>query len=416
MVERKRFVSGDESTDSEGRDMEWLEVLQRIEAGEDRRTEFKRGLGDRSAVGRALCAFGNGDGGLIILGVDDAGAIVGVREDAEQVQERLTGFLQTGCSVPISARCGRYEDLNGWVHWIEVPRQPRGFEPLHYDGRFWIRRERSSVQPSPAELQELFNAFGFVLTEEQMIRAASMEDIDLEAFRSFLRAQGLDTDEDPQPPLEEDMRNAGLLTVSDGNLHPTLYGTMVFGRDPQNHPQTSNFFIQCAAYAGVDRASDVVSVADAKGRLEDQVMRAVGWCMSLGRREEYRGLVREDVPLIPDRAIREALVNAVIHREYAITGSTVLFEVFSDRVDVTSPGALPNHMAVASVRSGSRPRSRNESMAHAMVVARLMEKRGRGWPLMRRAMREFNGTEPELANDEREKFVRVTFRLEPDCD
>ena len=241
-----------------------------------------------------------------------------------------------------------------------------------------------------------------------------MNDMEAAAFRAFLRAQGLETEEDPQPALEEDMRNAGVLSFSEGQLRPTLYGMMVFGREPQGHPQTSNFFIQCAAYAGIDRASDVVSVADAKGRLEDQVMRAVGWCRSLGRREEYRGIVREDIPLIPDRALREALVNAVIHREYAITGSAVMLEVFSDRLDVTSPGALPNHMAVESVRSGSRPRSRNESMAHAMVVARLMEKRGRGWPLIRRAMREFNGTEPEIINEEREKFVRVTFRRDPD--
>ena len=111
------------------------DVLRRIGAGEDERTEFKRGLGDGSAVCRALCAFGNGDGGLIVLGVEDSGVIVGVRGNAERVQERLTDFLQTGCSVPISARCGRHEDPNGWVHWIEVPRQPRGFEPLHHGGR-----------------------------------------------------------------------------------------------------------------------------------------------------------------------------------------------------------------------------------------------------------------------------------------
>ena len=336
MAERKHFVFDDASTGSERSKMEWLEVLRRIEAGEDRRTEFKRGLGDLSAIGRALCAFGNGDGGLIVLGVDDAGAIVGVREDAEQVQERLTGFLQTGCNVPVSARLGRYEAPGGWVHWVEVLPQSRGFEPLHCSGRFWIRRARSSVQPSPAELQELSNNFGFVLTEEQVIRAASIKDIDFAAFRAFLRTQGLDIDGE--------------------------------------------------------------------------------WCRSLGRREDYRDIRREDVPLIPDRALREALVNAVIHREYAIAGSPVLLEVFNDRVDVMSPGALPNHMAVESVRSGSRLRSRNESMAHAMVVAGLMERRGRGWPLMRRAMREFNGTEPEIVNDEREKFVRVTFRLEEDCD
>ena len=355
------------------------------------------------------------DGGLIVLGVDDAGTIVGVRENEERVQERLTGFLQSGCSVPVSARTGRHEDPNGWVHWIEVPRQPRRFEPLHYDGRFWIRRERGSVPPSPTERQELFNDFGFVLTEEQVVRAATIEDIDHHAFGAFLRAQGLDTDEEPQPSLEEDMRNAGLLAIADGSLHPTLYGVMVFGRDPQNHPQTSSFFIQCAAYAGLDRATEVVSVADAKGRLEDQISRAMGWCRILGRKEIYRGIMRQDVPLIPDSALREALVNAVIHREYAITGSSVMFEVFSDRIDVTSPGALPNHMEVESMRAGSRLRSRNESMAHAMVVTRLMERRGRGWPLMRRTMREFNGTEPDILNEERGKFVRVTFRLDHDA-
>ena len=390
--------------------MEWLDVLRRIEAGEDERTEFKRGLGDGSAVCKALCAFGNGEGGLIVLGVENSGVIVGVRESAERVQERLTDFLQTGCSVPVSARCGRHEDPTGWVHWIEVPRQPRGFEPLHYAGRCWIRRQRSTVEPSPSERQELFNNFGFVLTEEQVIRAAGVDDIDLGAFRTFLRAQGLDADDEPQPSIEEDMRNAGILAESEGRLVPSLYGVMVFGRDPQSHPQTSSFFVQCAAYAAEDRAAKVISVADSKGRLEDQVNRSVGWFRNLGRREIYRGILREDIPLIPEQAIREALVNAVIHREYAITGSPVLFEVFSDRVDVTSPGALPNHMEAESVRAGSRPRSRNESMAHAMVVARLMERRGRGWPLMRRAMREFNETEPELVNEERGKFVRVSFR------
>lgn len=396
--------------------MEWLDVLRRIEAGEDDRTEFKREPGDLSAVGKAVCAFGNAKGGLIVLGVENSGTIVGVSENPETVQERLTDFLQTGCSVPVSARCGSHEDPKGWVHWIEVPRQPRGYEPLHHRGRFWIRRQRSSVEPSPSERQELFNHFGFVLTEEQVIRSASVEDIDFNAFGTFLRAQGIDADEQPQPSIEDDMRNAGILAESDGRLSPTLYGALVFGRDPQSHPQTSSFFIQCAAYAGEDRASDVVSVAESRGRLEDQINRSLGWFRSLGRREVYRGILREDIPLIPERALREALVNAVIHREYAITGSSVLFEVFSDRIDVTSPGTLPNHMEVESVRSGSRPRSRNESMAHAMVVARLMERRGRGWPLMWRAVHEFNGTEPELVNEENGKFVRVTFRIDPASD
>ena len=390
--------------------MEWLEVLRRIEAGEGRHTEFKRGLGDLSAVGKAMCAFANTEGGVIVLGVTDTREIVGVKEGAEKVEERLTAFLHTGCSSPVSARTGRREDPHGRVHWVEVPRQ-RGFEPLRYDGRVWIRRERSSAEPSPTELQDLYNTFGYILTEERAIQDATAEHIDAEAFRAYLQRLGFDTDEDPQPDAENDLRNRSVLVDIGGEARATLYGVLAFGKVPQRYAQTRNFRIECVAYAGDDRASDVLQVADGTGRLDEQVERAIGWFLGLGRFESYRNLVREDRHLLPRAAIREALVNAVIHRDYAITGSTTFLEVFAGRVDVTSPGALPNHMTVAQVRAGANPRARNDSMGHFMAGMGFMERRGRGWLIMRRAMQAFNGTEPELVQDERNRFVRVTFRL-----
>lgn len=307
--------------------MEWLEILKRIEEGEGPRTEFKRGPGDLSAIGKAVCAFANTEGGVVILGVEDTRKIVGVKEDTERVQERLTSFLQTGCSAPVSARAGRHRDPKGWVHWIEIPRQ-RSFEPLRYGGRVWVRRERSSVEPSPVELQELYNAFGYILTEERAIQAATPAHIDIQAFRSYLRALGLDTEDDPQPDEEDDLRNRGVLTELGDALHPTLYGVLAFGKEPQRYPQTRNFRVECVAYDGDDRSSRVLQVAEAQGRLDEQVRRAVGWFAGLGRFESYRGLIREDRVLLPQTALREALVNAVVHRDYAITGSKVLFEHF----------------------------------------------------------------------------------------
>ena len=106
--------------------MEWAEILQRIEAGEGEETEFKRGLGDLSAIGRAVCAFANTGGGVIILGVTDSQGIIGVNENADSVQERLETFLRAGCSAPVNGQCGRHEDPNGWVHWIEVAHQDDG--------------------------------------------------------------------------------------------------------------------------------------------------------------------------------------------------------------------------------------------------------------------------------------------------
>ena len=393
--------------------MQWTDILERIGAGEGQHTEFKRGLGDLKDIGRAICAFANSEGGVIILGVDDSGVVVGVKEEAERIHERITSFLQSGCSVPVSSRCGRHEDPSGWVHWIEVPRQ-RGYEPLRCSGRVWVRRERSSVEPSPTELQELYNAFGYILTEERAIQAAGVADIDHAAFRKYLHALGLETTAEPQPTTEDDLRNRGVLTEIDGALHPTLYGALAFGKEPQRFPQTASFWVECAAYAGRDRASDVLLVGEGKGRLDEQVQRAIGWVRGLGRVESYRGLVRTDSPLVPEKALREAIVNGVAHRDYAITGSKVLLEVFSDRIDVTSPGMLPNHMTVESVLAGGHPRSRNELIANYLLVTGLMEQRGRGWPVIRRAMREFNGTDAELLQDAGGKFVRVTLRFSED--
>ena len=394
--------------------MEWPEVVRRIESGENSHTEFKRGLGDFSSLGRTLCAFANGDGGLLVIGVDSSGVIGGTREDPESTQERLTSFLQNGCGSPLTAECDRYLTDAGWVHWVDVPHQRRRYEPFSYDGRFWIRPGRATAAPSPSELQQLFNCFGLILTEKQVIASATADDIDMNAFRSYMQAQGTRIEDGPQPDVESDLRNASVCDRLNGTLRPTLYGLMVFGNDPQGFPHTTSMFIQCARYGGGDQASDLLSEGESRGRLDEQIQRSMEWFRSLGRKEIYRGLHREDVPLIPEEVLREALVNAVIHRDYAIAGSQIMLKVFDDRIVVTSPGALPNHMTVEQAQMGGAPRSRNEMMANAMVVRGLMERRGRGWLAMRHAMRNFNGTKPTLENFERDRFVRATFHFEPD--
>ena len=189
--------------------MQWPDVQRRIAGGEDARTEFKWRLGDLRGVGRTVCAFANRDGGLVVIGVDDGGAVVGEGEHPETVQERLASFLQTGCGKPVTAACGRHESEGGWVHWIDVYRHQRGYEPFSCDGRFWIRRGRSTGAPSPSELQELLNTFGLVLTEKQIIPSATVDDIDFGAVRAFMRAQGLDPDEAPQPAREDDQARRG---------------------------------------------------------------------------------------------------------------------------------------------------------------------------------------------------------------
>ena len=264
--------------------MDWADVQVRIAGGENTHTEFKHIL-ELCQVGRSLCAFGNTEGGVLVLGVDNTGSIVGLRGDATAARERLANFFHNGCNAPVRASCHHEETPQGTVVWVEVPRQ-RGLEPLCYEERVWVRRDRITAEPSPMELQELYNAFGYVLTEEQTIPNATLDDIDAQLFRRHLARQGLDLT-DPQPSLADDLRNFGVAAEFDGALHPTLFGLLGFGKQPQSFPPTGNFWINCVAYAGVDQAADITSAGEARGRLDEQVANAVGWARAFGHREEY---------------------------------------------------------------------------------------------------------------------------------
>ncbi len=389
--------------------LQWEQVLERVHRGEDEGTEFKRWEAFPDKVAAAVCALANSDGGLIVLGVDDSGEIVGVPEDPERVREKLTSLLESGLSVPVGAFLGDHLMPAGRVHWLEV-RRYHGPEPLRRGKRVLIRRGRASVEPSPAELQELYNKFGFVLTEEQIVPGTSPSDVDLAVFHDFLERQGFDPDEDLRVDWVRDLANRGVVRIEGGEPRLTLYGLLCFGRQPQMFSPTRSTWLEMVAYQGTDRAADVLLHGEARGRVDEQVERALGWIKALGQRETYDELRRHDHPIVPPRALREGLVNAVVHRDYAILGSKVLLEVFADRIDISSPGELPNHMQVAMALVGGHPRSRNELIANCMMVRRWMELRGRGLPIIRKSMREFNGTEPELVNNTDGRFVRLTLK------
>ncbi len=393
--------------------MQWDEVRQRIGAGESRTVEFKLGF-DTRKVGPAACAFANSDGGIVVMGVSDAGGIVGVPKDPHEVHEELTNLLNTGFNLPLTASYGRHPRGNGWVHWIHVPRQ-RNWEPKQYRDVAWVRRERSSVRPSPEELQDLYNAFGFVKTEERLLTGAGVHDLDDHRFRQYLSGRGLERKDGREPDILDDYRNFDVVRDWEGQTSPTLFGLLAFGRDPQRLAITRSLLVRNTAYRAASRGKGVLFAAEAHGRLDEQVNRTTDWALSLGRRETRVGIRRVEHPLLPIDALREAVTNAVIHRDYAITGSAILVDLFPDRMEITSPGRLPNGMTVAKVQRGGISRPRNPLMADYGVDVRLMERRGMGWPAIEDAMAKFNGTSPRFEEYRDERAVRVTLFLKPEA-
>lgn len=243
---------------------------------------------------------------------------------------------------------------------------------------------------------------------------AGADAIDFQALRRFMVAQGGEFQIGEQWPGAKDLLASGLVEKISGTPRPTLYGLMVFGRDPQRYGTTADLYTACAAYRGTGRSSGRFATASIRGPLEEQVVRSLDWLWDLRLPGQFATGQRKEEPLLPPEILREALVNALVHRDYAIMGRQVMLEVFRDRVEVTSPGGLPGRMTVERVRGAGAPRSRNEAMANAMVVSGLAGRRGTGWLGMRRRMREFNETEPELVSEAGTEgaFTRVTFRLD----
>lgn len=256
------------------------------------------------------------------------------------------------------------------------------------------------------------NQFGSVLVEAQTVHHAKPDDLDEEFSRRHLRRQGFGLRRVRQADIVSEYRDFGVVADREDGPAPTLFGMLAFGREPQRFPRTYSFLVRNTAYKGTGRGSDVLLAGEGKGRLDEQVDRTLHWARSFGWREIPGAPFRTDLPVLPLDALREAVVNAVIHRNYAIR-SPILVDVFPDRVEITNPGTLAPGLTPAMLRHGGITRTRNERIAHCAASVRLMEQRGMGWPTIEDAMQDFNGTAPHLEEDRETESVRVTLDLRP---
>jgi len=393
--------------------MEVEEIKSFIADGESDTVEFKEYFPDKwnelkPKIAIALCAMANSHGGIVIIGVNKNGLITGVSESPILFAERLKDILHTALNVPVSAQVRKAEVDGKWLHWFEIMKY-RGPEPLTHQKKIYVRRGASSVEPSPHERQELFNILGFLLTEEQIVPNTGPADINSGKFKDYLSRFDIDVITEPQPTFEQDLVNRKVMIKQFGKSHCAVYGLLCFGLFPQNHLPYA--IIDLSIYNGLTRGDEIIFNRTCGGTISEQIEAAVSAFRELYRFEDFSELIRKDNFLLPLGAIREVVANAVIHRDYGITGSKILLDIFRDRVEVTSPGELPNSLTPVEVLSGGVIRSRNERIANYLLAMGAVESRGRGIPRVRKLMREFNGTDLELENNREIRYVRARLYI-----
>ncbi len=396
---------------------EFLEILIN---GENSGVEFKRDTIDNRGLAKELVAFVNLDGGSVFLGVEDDGTVTGIsRSDIEE-------WVMTTCRDKIRPEIVPYFEIIRDVEPgknVAVVRVDSGWTVHHvwYNNHstYYIRVGSQSREASKEELERLFQQRGAFRLEIRPVGGSSVADLDIRRVREYfkrIRNQELPQDE---KELRSLLINTEILR-DEGDYSPcTLAGLLLFGKKPYRYlPQSA---IDAVAYPGLEKDYAALERAQLRGPIlglfqqKDDgieiidpglVEQAVYFIRrNTGVNASLKdGTIRTERHDYPEEVIREAIVNAVVHRDYLLSGTDIELSIYSDRLEVISPGKLHNGITTERMRVGCRT-ARNQLLKDVMRDYGYLEHMGMGIPRkIIKGMREHNGTEPDLIEDG-ERFI-----------
>ena len=403
------------------------EIESRLRSGEDSGWEFKQVefAGDRPqrpARGDwagEIAVFANAAGGVVLAGVAGDGKVIGMSRAQIANLDSLLVELSTETIKPTVRIRTYHKELTGGklVLLAEVPESDSVHES---PGGNYIRMGASKRLMGPDErlrLAQRCSQARFLWFDKQPVPETGFRTL-AEGFRK------------PLPSAEgaaEPEAAPGKLALLDddeaGVVRATVAGVLLCAPNPQQW--LPNACITATRYRGADRASGQIDAREITGPLNEQIAGALAFAARNMQVVARKDPARSDLPQYSEKALFEALVNAVVHRGYAMRGSRIRLSMFDDHLEIQSPGALPNNLTVESM--ASRQSTRNEALTS--VLARMpvggtrggedrryyMERRGGGVPIIRRETWELCGKYPEyrVVDDSEVLLVFPAARQEP---
>ena len=329
--------------------METIEFLELLNIGEDSTHQFKKDVTNADSLAADLVAFSNGAGGKLLIGVNDDGSIAGLsNEDIRRLNQLISNTASQNVQPAINPVTENIKTANGLVMIVNIS---SGINKPYQDknGVFWVksgadRRKATSRE----EIQRLFQKSNLIHADEATVSGATVADVDLEYFRDFFHRRFGKTLDDEQLPLPKILENMNLLR--DGSL--TVSGTLLFTAAPQY--KLPAFIVKAGAFDANDLSTAQYNDSrDIVGKLSDVFRQTVNFIVSnLRHVQGDQGINSVGVPEIPPEAIEELVSNALIHRDYFISAAVRVF-VFRNRVEIISPGNLPNNLTVENIKNGN---------------------------------------------------------------
>lgn len=398
------------------------DVLSLIRNGEDSGVEFKRDDVTNYDLAKEIVSFLNVAGGVILLGVEDDGRVSGATRD--RLEEWVAELARKKIEPPIIPLLSWAKDVEPGKNVLGVrvalgPDKP--YARVHGDRRtYYVRVGSTCREASREELERMFQASGRVQYGLKPVPGATLADLDLRRLRDYLVRVlgGSAPTDDNHDGWERLLTSLDLMVPAAGVNTPAIDGILLFGKNPKRFlPQSG---IRALCYTGTTPDYATRADQDLKGPLVP-LGAADGSMVEIGLVEQALDFVRRnteptayleggrriDRTEYPETVIREAVVNALVHRDYSLSGSDITLAIYSDRLEILSPGRLPNTVTVEGMKAGLRY-ARNQNLVNIMRDYRYVDFRGMGVrEKIVPGMRKHNGTEAELVAEESRFIVRL---------
>jgi len=349
-----------------------------------------RTLRDPRDLATTLVALANADGGRLLVGVEDDGAVTGLDPVADrEAVERLLRAAYEFCTPSVQIEYQFVPWRERFVLVLDVPASPRVHN--HTNGRVYLRVLDRDQPLNADETLRVAYAKGQASYESQPVRGATLEDVDQNLVAEYARLRGLDQ------PLERILRGLNLLI--EDTL--TVAGVLLFAREPGRWLPRAG--VDWLVFEGttVELGADfnLVKREDLIAPLPRLIRRTWDLTGTLVRtRYQLRGLEMVGQPDYPEFAWREVIVNAIAHRDYSITGTAIQVRLFDDRLEVESPGGLPGIVTVENIRR--RRFSRNPQIVGVLKAWHYIEELGFGVDRVFREMEAVGAPPPRIVDDQ----------------
>ena len=369
-----------------------------------------------------ISAFANKRGGIIIFGINEHNNFIEQDVyDVNDLQKQITSLCTTSLEPKIRPEFLAVTYKNKKLLAVKINELPQKKKPCYYKNvginkGSYIRIGDSDEHMTDYEIYSLQSYTDGIEEDLRPVKRAEVEDLNQEKIANYLTNIKKDKPNLSKFSDEKILKLNGIIENSTGKIRPTLAGMMVFGEYPQGYlPQ---LFIACVVVPG-RKLGDIGQRFDDNKRVEGTIEEMLEASLSFVRKNIPARVIiddngkREDVPIYPMKALREAIANALIHRDYSFNteGAYIYVRIFDDRIEILNPGDLYGNNRLENLGTDNMLEVRNNTIIRLLEeTTDIVENRHTGIATMRDEMKKMNLPEPEFEN--LRGTFKVTFRKE----